>query len=89
MPQINFAANGADYLSQMWAARQVAIAGLMAWSCIRGSAKGIQTTLAIYCVMNIQDAIIGARIGDTSLVVGATFFTLLTGFMAWRLRESR
>ncbi len=87
MPHIDFAANGADYLSQMWAARQVAIAGLMAWSCLRASPKGLQTTLAIYCVMNIQDAAIGARIGDTGLLVGASFFGALTGLMAWRLRD--
>jgi hypothetical protein len=45
----------------------------------------LQISLAAYSVMNLQDAIIGAFRGDLGLIVGATVFMLLPGYMAFRL----
>jgi hypothetical protein len=51
------------------------------------AAPMLHIALVAYCLMNFQDALIGARRGDMFLVVGATFFTLLTGYMALRVVE--
>lgn len=47
----------------------------------------LHIALVAYCVMNIQDAIIGVWRADASLVIGATFFAALTGYLALRVRK--
>ena len=86
LPDVDFTANGVTLLTDMWAARQIAIASIMGYGVIRRRAAIMQAGLAIYCVMNIQDAAIGFLHQDMGLGIGATFFMALTGFLAFRLR---
>jgi hypothetical protein len=85
IPGIDFSSNGAGYLAQMWAARQIAIDGIIAYSLFRRSSLMLSVSLIAYCVMNIQDAGIGLARGDSSLLIGASAFTVLTGVMVFVL----
>lgn len=87
LPDIDLAAKGSLFLVQMWAARQVAIAGVMGYGVIRKSPGIMRTGLLIYCVMNIQDAAIGFLGHNLSLGIGATVFMVLTGFLSTRVRN--
>ncbi len=86
LPGVDLAAKGSLFLVQMWAARQLAIAGVMGYGVIRKSPGIMRTGLLIYCVMNVQDAAIGFLKGDLSLGIGATVFMVLTGFMSTRVK---
>lgn len=77
MPEIDFTANGVHYLAQMWAARQIAIAAIIAFSVVRNSAVMLLVSLLAYGLMNFQDILIGISKHDHGLAGGATFFFLL------------
>lgn len=77
MPEIDFTANGVHYLAQMWAARQIAIAAIIAFSVVRNSAVMLLVSLLAYSLMNLQDILIGISKQDGGLAGGATFFFLL------------
>lgn len=77
MPEIDFTANGVHYLAQMWAARQIAIAGIIAFSVVRNSSVMLFVSLMAYSLMNLQDILIGISRQDDGLAGGATFFFLL------------
>jgi|GEM_PF-1633373 hypothetical protein len=77
MPEIDFTATGAHYLAQMWGARQIAIAGIIAFSVLRGSAPMLIVSLLAYAIMNLQDICIGLSRQDYGLAGGASFFFLL------------
>ena len=77
MPEIDFRATGIHYLAQMWAARQIAIAGIIAFSVLRGSEPMLQVSLLAYSLMNLQDIFIGLSKQDYGLAGGASFFFLL------------
>ena len=81
MPDVDFTATGSQYLVQMWAARQVAIAGIIAFSVIRGSLPMLLVSLLAYAMMNVQDIIIGFSNQDYGLAGGASFFFLLPVIM--------
>ena len=85
IPGIDFTANGAAYLSQMWGARQIAIAGIIAYSLARQSSPMLEVSLLAYCLMNIQDTVIGYSKGDPGLLIGASATTVLTGVMVYVL----
>jgi hypothetical protein len=81
MPEIDFTATGIHYLAQMWGARQIAIAGIIAFSVLRGSGPMLTVSLLAYGLMNLQDILIGLSRQDYGLVGGASFFFLLPAVM--------
>ena len=88
MEGIDFTPSGVQLLTQMWAARQIAIAGAIGYSVYRKSVPMLQISLGIYCFMNVQDAIIGALHRDLGLGLGATLFGAFAGAMIVRLRRA-
>lgn len=89
MPEIDFTATGAHYLAQMWGARQIAIAGIIAFSVIRGSAPMLIVSLLAYDIMNLQDMFIGFSKQDYGLAGGASFFFLLPAVMIFVLARKQ
>ncbi len=83
---VDFAAMGVRYLANMWAARQISIGGILAFSLLRRSSSMLQVSLLAYFLMNLQDAGIGILKADSGLIAGASIFTALSGFMIFRLR---
>ena len=81
MPDIDFRATGTHYLAQMWGARQIAIAGIIAFSVVRHSSPMLMVSLLAYCIMNVQDLVIGISKQDYGLAGGASFFFLLPAIM--------
>jgi hypothetical protein len=65
----------------MWAARQVAIAGIIGYSLFRRSAAMLKVSLLAYALMNFQDAFIGVSLGEIDLIVGASSFCALSAVM--------
>jgi len=89
IPGIDFSAPGPAYLAHMWAARQIAIAGIIAYALFRRSPPMLQVSLIAYCVMNVQDAGIGFFRGEPSLITGASFACLLSASMIFILSRGR
>ena len=85
---VDFSSGGTRYLANMWGARQIAMAAIIGLSILRRSAPMLQVSLLAYCLMNVQDAVIGIIRGDQGLIIGATVVTVLTGHMAFRLSKS-
>jgi hypothetical protein len=85
---VDFTAAGTLYITKMWAARQVAIAAVIAFSLYRRSSIMLRTSLLIYCLMNVQDIIIGMKQHDTGLTAGASFFCLLSATMIYALARN-
>lgn len=88
MEGIDFTPSGVQLLTQMWAARQIAIAAAIALSVYRRSSPMLQLSLGIYCLMNVQDVLIGLAHHDLGLALGASFFTALSGAMILKLRQA-
>jgi hypothetical protein len=88
IPGIDFTSNGAGYLSRMWGARQVAIAGIIAYSLIRRSPLMLRVSLIAIFLINIQDAGIGLFGADHGLLIGASAFSVLSGVMVFVLSDS-
>jgi hypothetical protein len=84
---VDFSSKGARFLANMWAARQSSLAFIVGSATIKKVAPMLHIALVAYCIMNVQDAVIGAWRGDISLLVGAVFFSVLTDFMALRVRR--
>jgi len=85
IPNVDFSSKGVQFLANMWAARQIAIAGIIGFSLLRKSVSMLRISLGAYVVMNVQDALIGVCGKDPGLAIGATFFGVLAGFMCFRL----
>jgi hypothetical protein len=81
IPGIDFSAPGIAYLAHMWAARQFAIAAIIAYALLRRSAPMLKISLIAYNLMNIQDAGIGIARGDSGLTIGATVAFLFSAAM--------
>lgn len=86
---IDFAAPGPHYLVLMWAARQVAVACIIGYAVIRSSVPMLQVALIAYGLMNAQDVGIGIWRNDVPLIIGATFFTLLSASMVAALHKQK
>jgi hypothetical protein len=84
----NFSDPNVRYLANMWAARQIAIAGVIGYSVIKKSAPMLTIALAAYCLMNLQDIGIGIVHHDTGLIGGAGLFTLLSGIMIFFINRN-
>lgn len=82
---IDFTLQSSVYLSQMWAARQLAIGLVILFAVFKGSKEGLTVSLIAYVIMNIQDVLIGFNHADNGLFLGASFFTLVSLCMLWRL----
>ena len=81
MPEIDFSLPGMRYLTEMWAARQIAIAAIIAYAVWKRSAPLLQLSLLAYSLMNLQDLVIGFSKEDYGLAGGASFFFLLPSVM--------
>jgi hypothetical protein len=79
LKDVDLQAKGAMYLVDMWAARQVALAAILALSAFLGKRWMLVACLGIYCLMNIQDTWIGFTYHMNDLLAGASFFCLLSG----------
>ena len=71
----------------MWAARQIAIAVIIAYSLFKQSASMLKIALAAYCLMNLQDVLIGIFHSDAGLAVGAAVFCTLSALMIFTLNK--
>ncbi|MBL7992673.1 MAG: hypothetical protein JNN25_14635 [Candidatus Kapabacteria bacterium] len=85
----NFSEPTVRFLSNMWAARQIAIALIIGYSVIKKSVPMLTIALAAYCLMNIQDLIIGIISHDFGLATGSGLFSLLTGIMIVVLNKQK
>jgi hypothetical protein len=81
VPNVDFAATGANYLARMWAARQIAIAAIIGYALFRRSAVMLQVALIAYCLMTLQDAVIGISSGDPGVIIGSAVAGLLSASM--------
>ena len=89
IPNVDFSAKGVRFLTNMWAARQIAIAGIIGFSLLRKSVAMLRISLGAYVVMNIQDALIGVFQRDPGLAIGATFSGALAALMCFWLGRGR
>jgi hypothetical protein len=89
IPGIDFSKPEINYLTQMWAARQIAIAGIIGFSLIRKSPVMLSVSLLAYCIMNLQDLIIGISRADYGLAGGASFFFILPALMIFVLARKQ
>lgn len=87
IPGIDFSSPNIKFLANMWAARQIAIGGIIVFSAFKKSKQMLMISLAAYCLMNVQDAIIGIFKNDSGLAIGASFFCLLSASMILGLRK--
>ena len=85
IPDIDFSSADIKYLSNMWAARQIAIAAVIGYSLVRQSLPMLKISLVAYCLMNLQDAIIGVTKPDNGLIIGASVVFGLSAFMIFTL----
>jgi hypothetical protein len=89
IPDIDFSDPKVQFLTRMWAARQLAIAAGILYSVARKSSPMLMVTLGIYCLMNLQDIWIGISLSDPGLFVGGCFFATLSGSMVTQLARGR
>lgn len=89
MDQVDFSGKGVHFLTNMWAARQIAIASIIGYSVIRQSSQMLLVSLGAYCLMNLQDIFIGISMSDSGLGTGASIFTLISGSMIILLVKSK
>jgi len=85
IPTIDFSSPDIKFLTHMWAARQVAIALIIAYSLFRQSAPMLKISLAAYCLMNLQDVVIGILQNDSGLAIGAAVFSTLSAILIFVL----
>lgn len=84
---VDFSSQWTRYLTNMWAARQIAIVAIIGYSLFRRSHVMLKVSLIAYCLMNIQDALIGVSLSDSGLMIGATIACVLSGSMIWVLSK--
>ena len=84
---IDFSTPGTKYLTNMWAARQIAIAAIIGYSLWRRSVSMLKISLIAYCLMNFQDILIGVSRGDAGLIIGASVFFALPALMIFVLSQ--
>jgi len=86
--EVDFSAEGVKFLSNMWAARQIAIAGTIGYCLVRKSRRMLKIALIAYWLMNLQDILIGISHSDIGLTIGASVFCLLSMVMISALTRS-
>jgi hypothetical protein len=87
IPGIDFSSADIKFLADMWAARQIAIAAIIAVSVIKKSVPMLIISLCAYCMMNLQDILIGILRSDSGLAIGSSFFGLLSFSMIFILSK--
>jgi ribulose kinase len=85
VPNVDFSALGARYLTQMWAARQIAIAAIIGYGVLQRSAAMLKIALIAYSLMTFQDIFIGVSLSDSGLIFGSSFFCSLAIIMLFVL----
>ena len=85
IPNVDFSSKNVRFLANMWAARQIAIAGTIGFSVLRKSVPMLRISLAAYCLMTFQDAVIGVVGKDPGLIAGSSLFGILAAFLCFRL----
>lgn len=78
---IDFSSPDIRYLANMWAARQIAIAVIIGYSLFQRSVVMLRVALLTYCVMNVQDIMIGISRTDPGLIIGASVACALSASM--------
>lgn len=81
LPGLDLASSEVRFAINMWAARQVALGGVIVFASFVRKCGMLTGALSVYGVMNIQDAAIGAVKGDAGLVFGAVFFGAVAAFL--------
>lgn len=89
IPNVNFSAAEIKYLVNMWAARQIAVSAIIGYSLIKMSAEMLKISLMAYCLMNLQDVVIGIMKADNGLIIGASLFCLLSAYMIFSLKNKK
>ncbi|MCB0279411.1 MAG: hypothetical protein KDD94_07915 [Calditrichaeota bacterium] len=84
---IDFSDPEIQYLANMWAARQFAIAFAIIFAVLKQHSAMLRVGLLVYVVMNVLDALIGYSRGDSGLMIGASIFGLLAAIMIWVLNQ--
>jgi len=78
LPGIDFSRLEIKNLTDMWAARQVAIGAIILYSVIRKSSSMLEVALIAYFLMTFQDIFIGVVHKDSGLIIGTSFFCLVS-----------
>ena len=87
LPHLDFSSVDIRYLVNMWAARQIAIAAIIGYSLIKQSLPMIKLSLLAYCIMNVQDIVIGIIKLDNGLIIGASIACGVSAFMIFTLTK--
>lgn len=88
IPNLNLSLANTTFLTQMWAARQIAIAAMIGLSTFKRSALMLKVALGTYFLMTFQDILIGVYQKDSGLIMGTAFFCALSVLMLLRLRKA-
>ena len=89
IPNIDFSSADIKYLTNMWAARQIAIAGIIGYSLFRQSVSMLKISLIAYSIMNVQDIFIGVSKSDNGLIIGATVACVLASTIVFILSKRK
>ncbi len=85
IPGVDFSSSAVKTLTDMWAARQVAIAAIIGFSLLRKSVAMLQVSLVAYFLMTLQDIFIGVARSDVGLIAGSAFFCAVSVLLLWNL----
>jgi len=85
IPDVDFSNPRIKYLSDMWAARQIAVGFILLYSIFSRSVPMLKISLIAYGIMNFQDIFIGVANGDNSLIIGATIFLIVPALLLFKL----
>ncbi|MGH9793490.1 MAG: hypothetical protein ACRD5G_01845 [Candidatus Acidiferrales bacterium] len=85
IPGVDFSSPAVGTLTDMWAARQIAIAAIIGFSLWRKSVAMLQVSLVAYFLMTFQDIFIGAARSDVGLMAGSAFFCAVSVLLLWNL----
>lgn len=85
IPGVDFSSAAVKTLTDMWAARQIAIAAIIGFSLLRKSVPMLQVSLVAYFLMTLQDILIGATRSDVGLMAGSAFFCAVSVLLLWNL----
>lgn len=85
IPGVDFSSPEVKTLTDMWAARQIAIAFIIGFSLLRKSLAMLQVSLVAYFLMTFQDIFIGVAHSDFGLMAGTGFFCAVSVLLLWNL----
>ncbi len=89
LANVDFTARGANFLAQMWGARQLAIALTILFTLWKRNPALLQVSLSVYALMNLLDSGIGIVQHDISLAAGSSVFLLLSSSLIYLLSRQK